>query len=81
MSDKSIVTELIERIDELEQQNKKLMESQKQKSIIKLCNRLVELEKQNKELREALIKCRGCEYFKTNNCRGCDYAYLTGGKR
>ena len=47
----------------------------------KMLNYIEELEQQNKELMEALIKCRGCGYFKTNNCRGCDYAYLTGGER
>ena len=47
--------EIEDYIEELQQENKQLKESQKQKQIIKLCERLDEAKQQNERMLEALI--------------------------
>lgn len=47
--------EIEDYIEELQQENNQLKESQKQKQIIKLCERLDKAEQQNERMLEALI--------------------------
>ena len=65
LPDKQVRDVIRTHVDELEQQNKKLMESQKQKQIIRLCNRLDKAEQQNKQMLEALIEWRKTEFFES----------------